>query len=1175
MNGFGTSALVDSAATDCFIQSKFITSDIHQENVNIVVHTASNNKIMKITCACTLPVTIAGQTDSIRFLICDELNSEVTLGKTWLKAQKVIHDHDLDCLYIGVDSRRRVYLSYENNTTPKKCQAPPSDYFNDINQNFPIEYTGKLKNLLTEYADVFYRTGPLRQTSYIVHDIELTDGKPFRIPPYRYSIEKKRAIQTQVREMLADGLIEPSSSPYCSPIVMAKKKNGEYRFCIDFRRLNSITVSRAQNLPIIQEVVKDIGNAKVFTTLDLKSGYWQIKLTDRAKPYTAFSIPGGGLYQWRVMSFGLKNAPGCFNDFVTQEVLSGYTDRFIKSYLDDFVVYSDTWDQHIFHLNLIFERLRIYELSCSVSKCFFGYTNLEFLGFEVKSGGNEAKPEHVRAILEAPIPTSRKGLRKFFGICGWLREFIPNFAVLALPLTALLSRSCAWRWGKEELQAFNAIKQAFSTPLMLYRPERGKRLFLQTDACKTGMGAVLFQYGENGERRVIAYASAKFTKVEARYHSNEQECLAVIWAVKRFRHYLEDGNFTLRTDNRALTWLDNIKDGKGKLHRWAMYLRGFDFNIEHIAGKDNELPDALSREPGNNIYADNTEELEALLPPEREMSIPDVHIASTIAHDLHIRIVDAQATDFIDFKEIERVLQPGQRLEYNKDAYYVFENQRTPRIFVPYSCRAEIISYYHEDPLASHPGINETLRTIREHYFWPRMREDVRRAINNCQICLLAKASKPIAQGEPRPREPFTPWDTVAIDFMGPYPRTSRGKRFILVVTDTMSRWVEAFPISNSEIKTIAPILESEVFMRWGYPRVILSDNAPQFRGPTWKKYCDAWGAQIYTSPAYHARANPTERRNQEIKKGLRIKLMGRNQREWDLHLPAILFGLRRRENRNTGQTPSYMLLGRTLSRPGEWALPYSSETQDRVDQARQRQSMPVLQKTDEENGLLQPGDLVMAKNFALSNAAEGFNAGLAPRYTGPFRVLERCGKNVYILERPGQEHIKLHVSALKRVHRQISGAEQQRSVPPSSQLAEVTTPPALDPATGAIVKSGAVAPSSLSTTVGPAVSAASGPPRTADDADPAAPDTAALVLTPAATTGSGAPTETVSVTRGWAASDDAANTPVSQAFGVAPILAPRRRGRPTKAEAAQRLQRTIQELPVQSRYFLRSRERP
>ena len=374
--------------------------------------------------ACVLP--ISGHTENVRFLVCEELSASVTLGKTWLKAQKVVHDHDLECLYIGDKVRRHVYLTNNNNNEPLET-APPSNFFKDVKHGCPAQCAPKIEALIREYADIFFHVGPLRQTSYIKHDIELTSDVPFRLPPYRYSAEKKKAIQVQVREMLADGLIEPSFSPYSSSIVMDRKKDNKFRFCNDFRRLNAITEDTAQNLLVIREVIKDIGIAKIFTTLDLKHGYWQIPLTERAKSYTAFATPDGRLYQWRVMPFGLKNAPGRFNNFITQEVLSGFMDVFVRSYLDDFVIYSNTREEHLAHLSKVFERLRIYQLTCSISKCFFGKESLEFLGHQITSGGNRAKPEHVRAILNALSPRNRKELRQFIGTCEWLREFIPNF----------------------------------------------------------------------------------------------------------------------------------------------------------------------------------------------------------------------------------------------------------------------------------------------------------------------------------------------------------------------------------------------------------------------------------------------------------------------------------------------------------------------------------------------------------------------------------------------------------------------------------------------------------------------------------------------------------------------------------------------------------------------------
>ena len=314
-----------------------------------------------------------------------------------------------------------------------------------------------------------------------------------------------------------------------------------------------------------------------------------------------------------------------------------------------------------------------------------------------------------------------------------------------------------------------------------------------------------------------------------------------------------------------------------------MYLRSYNFTVEHVAGKLNQLPDALSREPGDTVYVEDGDEFQALLPPERSAPASSLHIAFTRAEDLRTQINRAQIDEPIDYKDAERFLQPGQHIQRVNDAYYILEHGQPPRLYVPYKCRKDVIAFFHEDPLAGHPGAEETLRAIRERHFWPRMRNEIRRQIYSCPTCQLVKAAKPLAKGACRPREPYAPWDTVSLDLMGPYPRTARGKRFILVATDTMSRWIEAFPVSNSETSTIAPILEQQVFMRWGYARVLITDNAPQFRRQAWQKRCHDWGVRAYTTPAYWHQANPTERRNQDIKRGLRLNLHGRRQREWDI----------------------------------------------------------------------------------------------------------------------------------------------------------------------------------------------------------------------------------------------------------------------------------------------------
>ena len=274
--------------------------------------------------------------------------------------------------------------------------------------------------------------------------------------------------------------------------------------------------------------------------------------------------------------------------------------------------------------------------------------------------------------------------------------------------------------------------------------------------------------------------------------------------MRQFSRYLEDGRFTLRTDNRALTWLNNIKNGKGKLHRWAIYLRSFNFKVEHIVRKHNDLSDALLRQPDDNYFSDNTQNIESLLPLENRPPVAHVYLASAIGHELQNEIIDSQRLENPSEIELSCYLQPTQTLRASRGPIFLDEPGRPPRLYVPFECRDKVIDHFHKDSLDGHPDALETVRAIHEHYFWPKLSNDIRYAVERYPDCSLSKASKPLAKGTRRARRPFAPWDTVAVDLLGMYPRTIRDKRYILVVTDLLFRWTEAFAINNSETITIA-----------------------------------------------------------------------------------------------------------------------------------------------------------------------------------------------------------------------------------------------------------------------------------------------------------------------------------------------------------------------------------
>ena len=522
--------------------------------------------------------------------------------------------------------------------------------------------------------------------------------------------------------MLADGITEPTSSPYSSPVVLAKKKSGQPRFCVDYQKLNSITEDYPQPIPNIPDALKDLGNAKIFSTLDLKSGYWQIPMEPASKKYTAFATPSGGSYQFRVMPFGLKGAPGTFQRLMSQEVLTGYIGKFCIVYLDDIIIYSRNIEDHLHHLALVLERLHIHHLTASLEKCQFGMERLEYLGHIVTTDGNEANPEYVKAIIEAPTPKTKRQLQSFLGTCNWLREYVPHYSAITAPLNELTVKKSGFRWNTEAQKAFERLKEAFNQPLKLSRPDPKLPYVLHTDACATGMGAALYQPREDGGKNIISYSSAKFKPAETRYHSNEQECLAVVWAVKKYRHLLEDRPFTLKTDNKGLTWLHRFKETRDKLKRWALLLQEFNMKIEHCPGKENQLADLLSRNPVEEI----TEELddqERLLPPINDEAVPlsevepDSAIFTIDSLTLVEEIRDAQQNDPYHSKMAKRYIDLTQRNNLTEEEqcfinhYGVIdgvlwkrdEPDRPYKILVPQAAVARVLYEYHDSKYTGHP----------------------------------------------------------------------------------------------------------------------------------------------------------------------------------------------------------------------------------------------------------------------------------------------------------------------------------------------------------------------------------------------------------------------------------------------------------------------------------------
>ncbi|XP_040182571.1 uncharacterized protein LOC120915831 [Rana temporaria] len=449
------------------------------------------------------------------------------------------------------------------------------------------------KQLLQEHDGLFsVRPG---YTSAAVHRVETQGETPLRQQLYRIPAAVRTSMWKEIQEMLELGVIEPSQSPWASPVVLVPKRDGTIRFCIDYRKLNDRTITDAYPMPRIDELLDRMASGHFLTTLDLCKGYWQIPLDSAAILKSAFVTPFG-LYQFRVMPFGMKNAPATFQRMADQ-LLEGMQD-FACAYLDDIAIYSGTWEEHLTHLALVFRRLQEAGLTLKPEKCHVGMAEVQYLGHRVGSGKQRPEPAKVEAIANWPQPRTKTQVLAFLGTAGYYRKFVPEYSTLAKPLTDLTKKSLPKQvaWSPECATAFQGLKTALSEAPVLAAPDPTKTFLVHTDASMFGLGAVLSQVGEDGMEHPVAYLSRKLLPREVSYATVEKECLALVWALKKLQPYLYGRAFTLLTDHNPLIWLNRVSGDNPRLLRWSLALQPYNFTLQYRPGKQNGNADGLSRQ---------------------------------------------------------------------------------------------------------------------------------------------------------------------------------------------------------------------------------------------------------------------------------------------------------------------------------------------------------------------------------------------------------------------------------------------------------------------------------------------------------------------------------------------------------------------------------------------------
>ena len=900
-----------------------------------------------------------------------------------------------------------------------------------IDSSDSSDQTSARVSTLKEFSDVFPSELPegLPPRRDIDHKIELIPGSaPTNRPTYRMSPTELDELKKQLDELIKAGFIQPSKSPFGAPILFVKKKDGTMRMCIDYRALNGITIKNSYPLPRIDELFDRLHGAKVFSKIDLRSGYHQIRITDEDVHKTAFRSRYGH-FEFLVLPFGLTNAPATFMHLM-HSIFRPFLDKFALVFLDDILIYSKNMIEHKDHVRQVLELLRKNKLYAKESKCELFKDRVEFLGHIVDAKGIHMMSDKIDAVTGWPTLTSVADVRSFLGTVGYYRKFVHMFSDIAAPLSELLKKEQPFQWGDRQQKAFDQLKKAVSQQPVLILPDPTKPYVVTTDASGFAIGAWLGQdqLGE-GSLQPIAYLSKKMSSAECNYPVHEQELLAIVLALKEWRHHLSGASFTVRvvTDHKSLIHLQSQPHLSPRQRRWQEFLQEFNFIIEYQEGKHNAVADGLSRRPDHKSSDVMT---------IAAVEVDTVNSTIDVGSDLKKDIIAAYQTDSQCVTILTKLNQPSVTdSEWKLNDGLILNSTGRIRIPDSPSIKLQILQECHDVPLGGHVGSQKTIANVTRRFIWPKLHEYVREYVSTCVSCQRNKPSTqlPIGLLQPLPI-PEAPWWTVTMDLITALPRTKSGHDAIVVFVCKLTKWAIYVPtVTEVNAPRLADLFLQHVVRHHGLPRSIVSDRDPRFTSIFWQSLWNQLGTKLLMSTAFHPQTDgQTERQNRTLEENLRA-YVNYQQDDWDMKLTAAELSYNTSEHASTGYSPFYLNYGYHPHLPLDAAVIPSniSNNQSAADriaelhqamsdakscllQAQQRQSHYANLKRREV--ILTLGQSVLLSSEHLQLKDKDRTKKLMEKYIGPFKIKRVVSSVAYELDLPStmKIHPVFHVSKLK-----------------------------------------------------------------------------------------------------------------------------------------------------------------